>query len=622
MTETMNISQSKRSVSRKGVNVIGMITSYSTSYKVVAESKWECINCSSKGKCSQGNEIYNPPLTVPREKFDDTRGFELLCPECKSNAFTVDHAYRNARSIQLEDSDKNEDSMDRLDVVLLDDAASNLIAGEIVEISGDLHIQRKSEGNNSKSVKKLVTVLYGDKIRYLNKERVIITQKDIEIFHKHKSICEQASRIEAEAALRLNDGALTEHKIIPMNYVGRLVAMFAPNVIGHNDVKLGLLRSMVGGRMDHGDDNGRRGRIPSLLIGDKGTAKTVLARESTKIIPKSRFVNAQNTSGKSLIGVVDKETDGGLFLRLGPVVLAKLAICAINEIGSMSMEDQGHLTDIEEEGRTTLVKYGATFELDAPTTIVATANQYNTEWESPCSVSKDEFPILKTLVDRNDQVYAFRDSFSREELEEYVREKTKIRKRRPHNYNFLRKLLVYAKTNIKPEVVPDSELRLNEFWTEARLRNVATNRTYDAIFRIAEATAKLNLNEKMDDEIVEQTMDSLSIMWSQYGQFVKTIDSPKDVAYQAFLDILKQNKVAMSIDEIYRLASEENKLISEYLGPKSKLRDNMKLRMIVDRLLNHDSVRQIQERPLVLQWRSECDICDVCDTKTSSKSSV
>ena len=123
-------------------------------------------------------------------------------------------------------------------------------------------------------------------------------------------------------------------------------------------------------------------------------------------------------------------------------------------------------------------------------------------------------------------------------------------------------------------------------------------------------------------KIVEQTMNSLSIMWSQYGQIVKTIDSPKEVAYQAFLDILKQNQVAMSVDEIYRMASEENKLISEYLGPKSKLRDNMKLRMIVDRLLNHDFIRQVQEKPLVLQWRSQCDICDVCDTKTCSKSSI
>jgi hypothetical protein len=75
-------------------------------------------------------------------------------------------------------------------------------------------------------------------------------------------------------------------------------------------------------------------------------------------------------------------------------------------------------------------------------------------------------------------------------------------------------------------------------------------------FRVAEATAKLNLNEEVDDEIVEQTMDSLSIMWSQYGQIVKTIESPKEIAYHRFLNILKQNQAAMSVDEIVRLASE------------------------------------------------------------------
>ncbi len=144
-------------------------------------------------------------------------------------------------------------------------------------------------------------------------------------------------------------------------------------------------------------------------------------------------------SGKSLIGIVDKESDGGLFLRLGPAVLAKGAICAINEIGFMSPEDQGHITDIAEEGRTTLTKYATHFELDAPTTIISTANPYNAEWNSVSNISKDEIPILGSLIDRNDQLYAFRDAHSEQELIEYTSQKTKIRKRRLHNYNFLRK---------------------------------------------------------------------------------------------------------------------------------------------------------------------------------------
>jgi DNA replicative helicase MCM subunit Mcm2 (Cdc46/Mcm family) len=345
---TMNVSQAKQAESCRNVTVTGMITSYSTSYKVVSKSEWECHNLT----CNlQGSETYTPPLLTPIEKYDNTRGFDPACPKCKSSTFTVNHTYHSVRSIQLEDVDKTaeEESIDRLEVVLYDDTASHVAAGERVEIAGDVYIQRKSDsgGSGGKSNKKLVTVLHGNQIRYKNKEKVVITHKDVEIFYKHKRICEEAYRRELEAAARLNDGALTEagHKIIPMKYMDRLAAMFAPNVIGHNDVKLGLLRSLVGGRTDHGDDNGRRGRIPTLLIGDKsdkGTAKSLIAREATKLIPNSRFVNAQNTNGKSLIGVVDKENDGGLFLRLGPVVLAKGAICAINEIGSMAMQDQGH----------------------------------------------------------------------------------------------------------------------------------------------------------------------------------------------------------------------------------------------------------------------------------------
>jgi DNA replicative helicase MCM subunit Mcm2 (Cdc46/Mcm family) len=133
-----------------------------------------------------------------------------------------------------------------------------------------------------------------------------------------------------------------------MTFVDRLVAMFAPNVIGYNDKKQGLLRSLVGGCANNGNDNGRRGRINTLLVGDPGTAKSLLAREATRITPNSRFVTAQNASDKSLVAIVDKENDN-LVLRLGAIVLAKGSVCAINEIGSMSLDDQQHLNDIAEE---------------------------------------------------------------------------------------------------------------------------------------------------------------------------------------------------------------------------------------------------------------------------------
>ena len=122
-------------------------------------------------------------------------------------------------------------------------------------------------------------------------------------------------------------------------------------------------------------------------------------------------------------------------LWLGAAVLSKGDICAINEFGAMSMEDQQHLTDIVEEGRCTLDKFARHYEIDAPTTIIATANPYNGVWNKSSMISKEEIPALRTFLDRCDQIYAFRGAPSENEIIEYTKYKSAIRKRRPHNYN-------------------------------------------------------------------------------------------------------------------------------------------------------------------------------------------
>jgi DNA replicative helicase MCM subunit Mcm2 (Cdc46/Mcm family) len=70
---------------------------------------------------------------------------------------------------------------------------------------------------------------------------------------------------------------------------------------------------------------------------------------------QTRFVTAQNASGKNLVAIVDTENDS-LVLRLGAIVLAKGSVCTIDEIGSMSLDDQQHLNDIAEEGKFTVDK--------------------------------------------------------------------------------------------------------------------------------------------------------------------------------------------------------------------------------------------------------------------------
>ena len=50
------------------------------------------------------------------------------------------------------------------------------------------------------------------------------------------------------------------------------------------------------------------------------------------------------------------------------------------------------------------------------------------------------------------------------------------------------------------------------------------------------------------------------------------------------------------------MASTRNEQVKRYLNDKFKMQDNMKLRPVLDMLLNHNSVRQVRQKPVVLEW--------------------
>jgi DNA replicative helicase MCM subunit Mcm2 (Cdc46/Mcm family) len=610
MTSTVgpmySVSEAKKIKSGQ-ITVTGIISSLSTQYWVISNSKWECPNCNQIG-----SHNYTPPRLFPPKHLDNTSNTDLKCFECHSTAFTVSHEYHSVKTIQLIDANNNHnENYDSLEVVLYDESWCHAFAGEVVDITGELHLQPKTQSIMSGNGKKLVTVLHSNSLDSKHREEIVITSEDIETFRRHKAVCEKTYQNEHEA-IKLNPELAK--KIKPMRYIDRVIAMFAPNVIGHNDKKLGLLRSIVGARSDHGNDNGRRGRINALLVGEPGTAKSTLAREASYLLPNSRYVTAQNASGKSLIAIVDKENDS-LICRYGAVVLAKGAICAINEIGAMNPTDQQFLLDIAEEGRCTVDKYGTHFEIDAPTTIIATANPLNQIWSKGYNISKDEIPMLKPLLDRCDQVYGSMDFQSENEIAEFTIQKTRVRNRPSHNYNFLRKLLVYAKS-IQPVIGADVEHRLNQFWRKGKIQGAVTTRTYDSIFRIAEAQARLNLSEEVTDDIATQAMDSISLILMQYGKVVQTIQSPRDAAYNAFLDILKHTSIGITLTELCARVCKENRHIAEYLGEKLNLEHNHKLRSVIDMLLNHAKIKLVRSKPMVLQYFGEVtsDISDISDT--------
>ena len=118
--------------------------------------------------------------------------------------------------------------------------------------------------------------------------------------------------------------------------------MFAPSIFGLDIIKTGLLLSAVSSSEDLPLD-GNRDRLHVLLVGNPGTGKSKLIKESVELVPNSRYESSQHASGKSLTAIVSKENDEDYCLRTGPIPLARGAICVLNEIGRTTPEDQGFL---------------------------------------------------------------------------------------------------------------------------------------------------------------------------------------------------------------------------------------------------------------------------------------
>ena len=152
---------------------------------------------------------------------------------------------------------------------------------------------------------------------------------------------------------------------------------------------------------------------------------------------------------------------------------------------------------------------------------------------------------------------------------------------------------------------------LNQFWIHAKVQRTLTIRGYNALFRIAEAQAKLQLKNEVDAEIATQTMESVQLMMVQYDQTIQTIKNPRDTTFDAFLGILEDTKGPIEIKELCQMACKRNLQVQAYLGTKWSIASNWKLREVVRLLLNNPKVKQISIKPLTVQWLF--DVYDVCE---------
>jgi replicative DNA helicase Mcm len=529
------------------------IIGVSPPYKMIAQVTLECLVCGS----TWTNDFSNKPQMSYKQT---TRH----CPSCKrgdSNDLCATIKHVDAKSITLQDIDMRDD-LEKLHVILLEDQTRNVRVGETVTVTGEVDVLNPTGAGG----KKPTTIMYANHIRYEREEEKPITEKDITEFRK---LAEQP------------------------DVINKLVGMFAPNVIGHSDAKLGILRSAVSVR-ETKPITGIRSRLHTILAGDPGTAKSILAEEAIKIVPNSRFVTSQHISVKSALAIIDKEVDGSKMLMLGAVPQSKNALCALNEIGSMLFEDQQHLADVLEEGRFTIDKHGIYQQIDSPTTIIATTNPHGGRWNGSVGPSIDQIPVKDNILDRFDQIYPFEDFQTTEERREYVMSKGEIYQNPQSvktDYEFLKRYLQYAPMSLpEPVLTPEAVTMLSDFWIRMADQGIAANRTLDSLMRMSKAQARLHLQTEVTPEIVNEISVHVQLILVKMGRRVDpSVADPRDLAYNEIIQYTNTLESPVTFIEAAKHVSYNNNSIKQYLGGSRIIwttSGNKKLRAIHDRFTN------------------------------------
>jgi replicative DNA helicase Mcm len=408
--------------------------------------------------------------------------------------------------------------------------------------------------------------------------------------------------------------------------VNKLAEMFATSVIGNNYVKKGLLLCAASTSTDKSSK-----KLNAILVGDPGLAKSLLLKKSTRLVPNSRYESVQFATGKSLTAIVTKEEGDALILRIGPIPQAKGAIAALNEIGRMSYEDQGLLLDIMQEQQFTTNKFGRNFHIDAPTAIIASANPVGGSWRSynndnDSRIDLDKIPTIKPLLDRFDFIFIYIDNRSVSHLSEYADRKSEMEDRPTPDYTaYIAKHIMYAKQLYpKPKFSEEAKLMLNQYYVNVRA-NYGSPRILKTVYAIAANIGRLKLKHIVDAADARETMQLYNVILQQLDMIVALPSNPKDTTYEECLEVLKGSAFPLSYEEVVKTACMRNTQVARYVNGNSnrslKLRDNKKLRLVLEMLQDHRYVNVIKMKPVVLQYidgtddisRQSCDSCDQYD---------
>lgn len=346
------------------------------------------------------------------------------------------------------------------------------------------------------------------------------------------------------------------------NIFERLIQSTAPHLFIDNEIRLGMLCSIVGG----GFVENSRSEIHSLIISNPGTSKSDLFEWVDSISEKCIMTSGASSTGVGLTGAIDKDpiTNQNV-LRAGALVLASGGICICDELDKLNRTAFGNLNNMVEKGFENFNKGGINETLYCKSSFIGGANpKYGTfDKYKPL---KEQINFPPSFLSRIDIVFICQDDPGDEIVDIILGRFTGEKKEAAESEideELLKKYLYYAKHNFNPKLTKEAKQMASSYARDVLKFNQKTelndvivftfSRFVNSIGRLGGAIAKLHLRNEILSEDIEEVIKLKNYCFELMGYDIENsivneevvkgqINSEKRGRYTLIYEIITEEK--------------------------------------------------------------------------------
>merc|ERR1712050_30708 len=290
------------------------------------------------------------------------------------------------------------------------------------------------------------------------------------------------------------------------------------------DVKAALACLLFGGSRKYLPDGTRmRGDINMLLLGDPGTAKSQFLKFAEKAAPIAVYTSGKGSSAAGLTAAIIRDKEG-FTLEGGAMVLADGGIVCIDEFDKMDVNDRVAIHEAMEQQTISIAKAGITTMLNTRCSVLAAANPRFGSYDDLANTA-DQIDFETTILSRFDMMFLVKDVRDPDRDYNLAKHMTNLHKGEiqeeaegPLTVQELRKYLSYCRSRCSPRLTPEaSEVLKNHYISiraamkQERSTIPITVRQLEAIIRISESLAKMELCEDVNISHVEEALRMFTV---------------------------------------------------------------------------------------------------------------